>query len=101
MKQLDADDRAEQLSALGFAERLDADGRAEQLNVSFQEGYIEDLATAGVADKSVDVVVSNCVVNLSPNKPKTLQEIFRALKEGAEFYLSDVYASHRVPPELK
>ena len=82
MKQLDADDRAEQLSALGFAECLDADGRAEQLNVSFQEGYIEDLATAGVADKSVDVVVSNCVANLSPNKPKILQEIFRALRRA-------------------
>jgi len=70
-------------------------------NVTFLDGYIEDLAAAGVADKSVDIVVSNCVVNLSPDKPKVLREVFRILKEGGEFYFSDVYASRRVPPELK
>lgn len=69
-------------------------------NVTFLEGYMEDLAVAGVADNSVDVIVSNCVVNLSPDKPKVLREAFRVLKEGGEFYFSDVYASRRVPPEL-
>lgn len=70
-------------------------------NVKFLDGYIEDLATAGVSDNSVDVVVSNCVVNLSPDKPKVLREVFRILKQGGEFYFSDVYASRRVPEELK
>lgn len=70
-------------------------------NVSFLDGYIEDLAGAGVADNSVDVVVSNCVVNLSPNKPQVLREVFRVLRDGGEFYFSDVYASRRVPKELR
>jgi len=69
-------------------------------NVSFVQGYIEDLAAAGIADASVDLVVSNCVVNLSPDKRRTLGEIFRVLKPGGELYFSDVYADRRVPPEL-
>ncbi|MDX3406095.1 methyltransferase domain-containing protein [Streptomyces sp. ME02-6977A] len=49
-------------------------------NTDFRHGYIEDLAGAGIPDASVDVVVSNCVVNLSPDKPRVLSEIFRVLK---------------------
>lgn len=70
-------------------------------NVEFKKGYIEELDTLGIADESIDVVVSNCVVNLSFDKPKLLQEIFRVLKPGGELYFSDVFTSRRIPAELK
>jgi arsenite methyltransferase len=70
-------------------------------NVTFLEGLIEDLAALGIADGSVDVVVSNCVANLSPNKPKLFSEIMRVLKPGGELYFSDVFADKRVPLELQ
>ena len=70
-------------------------------NVEFVQGYIEDLSAAGIADNSIDVVVSNCVVNLSPDKNKVLSEILRVLKPGGELYFSDVYADRRIPQSLK
>lgn len=69
-------------------------------NVRFVQGYIEDLAAAGIEDSSVDLVVSNCVVNLSPDKHRALSEVFRVLKPGGELYFSDVYADRRVPAAL-
>lgn len=70
-------------------------------NVDFLEGQIEDLAALGIADASIDVVVSNCVVNLSPDKPRLLREIFRVLKPGGELYFADVYADRRLPDALR
>lgn len=70
-------------------------------NVDFRKGYIEDLASAGIEDDSVDVVISNCVVNLSPDKERVLAEVFRVLKPGGELYFSDVYADRRVPAALR
>ncbi|TXK99213.1 methyltransferase type 11 [Methylococcaceae bacterium CS5] len=70
-------------------------------NVEFKQGYMEDLAAAGVADNSVDLVVSNCVINLSPDKRQVLSEILRVLKPGGEIYFSDVYADRRIPQALK
>lgn len=67
-------------------------------NVAFHQGFIEDLAM--IADASVDVVVSNCVVNLSPYKDRVLAEVARILKPGGEFYLSDVLADRRLPAEV-
>ena len=69
-------------------------------NVIFVEGYIEDLEAAGVAANSIDVVVSNCVVNLSPDKERVLGEIFRVLKPGGELFFSDVFADRRLPQPL-
>lgn len=69
-------------------------------NVDFREGYIEDLAALDIADDSVDVVISNCVINLSPQKRRVFSEIFRVLKPGGELYFSDVFADRRVPAEL-
>lgn len=69
-------------------------------NLDFREGVIEDLGAAGIADASVDVVISNCVLNLSSDKSRVLAEIFRVLKPGGELFFSDVYADRRIPPEL-
>lgn len=65
-------------------------------NVAFHEGYIEELK--GIADGSVDLVISNCVLNLSPRKDLVLKEVFRVLKPGGEFLFSDVFADRRLPP---
>jgi arsenite methyltransferase len=70
-------------------------------NVEFLHGHIENLAAIGIADGSIDVVVSNCVINLSPEKPRVLAEIFRVLKPGGELYFSDVFADRRIPAELR
>ena len=70
-------------------------------NVRLACGYIEDLAAVGIESGSVDVVVSNCVVNLSPDKPRVFAEVFRVLKPGGELYFSDVFAGRRVPAELQ
>ncbi|MDH4318054.1 MAG: methyltransferase domain-containing protein, partial [Desulfobulbaceae bacterium] len=72
----------------------------EKPNVEFRRGYIEDLAGSGIADESVDVVVSNCVINLSPDKSKVFSEIQRVLKPGGELIFSDVFAGRRIPPEF-
>lgn len=70
-------------------------------NMEFRKGYIEFLDKAGIAQNSVDVVISNCVVNLSPNKRKVLEGVYAALKEGGEFYFSDVYADRRLPDHVR
>ncbi len=69
-------------------------------NVKLLSGYIEDLAGAGIASNSVDLVVSNCVINLSPDKRRVFSEALRVLKPGGELYFSDVFSGQRVPPEL-
>lgn len=70
-------------------------------NVRFLEGYIERLGELGLEDASFDVIVSNCVINLCPDKAAVLREVFRLLRQGGEFYFSDVYADRRVPAALR
>ena len=72
-----------------------------QPNVEFRHGFIEDLNSAGIADNSVDVVVSNCVLNLSTDKAATYREIFRVLKPGGEMYIADVFSDRRIPEVLR
>ncbi|MBF0623434.1 MAG: methyltransferase domain-containing protein [Magnetococcales bacterium] len=72
-----------------------------EANVVFHQGYMEDLAALGIADGSVDVVISNCVLNLAPDKRAVFGEIFRVLKSGGELYFADVFAGRRVPADLQ
>lgn len=66
-------------------------------NVEFREGDIEDLP---VENNSVDVVISNCVLNLLPSKDRIFHEIYRVLKPGGHFCISDIVLQGELPPEL-
>ncbi|XP_053712775.1 arsenite methyltransferase-like [Synchiropus splendidus] len=70
-------------------------------NVSFVQGYIEALSEAGLQKNSFDIIISNCVVNLSPDKKRVLAEAYNVLKDGGEFYFSDVYSSDRLTEVIK
>ena len=67
-------------------------------NVEFRSGEIEELP---VLDDSVDVVISNCVINLSPDKRSVYREIYRVLRPGGRISISDVMLSGRLPEELR
>ncbi|OUS24501.1 methyltransferase type 11 [Gammaproteobacteria bacterium 45_16_T64] len=69
-------------------------------NVTFLKGYIEKLDELDFEDGYFDVIVSNCVINLSPDKDAVLASVQRLLKPGGEFYFSDVYADRRVPDSV-
>ena len=70
-------------------------------NVEFKQGYIEELDKLGLEPASFDVIVSNCVINLSPDKAAVLNGARSLLKPGGEMYFSDVYADRRLPESVK
>jgi arsenite methyltransferase len=67
-------------------------------NVEFAEGEIEGLP---LPDASVDVVISNCVINLSPDKPQVFREVYRVLKPGGRMIVSDIVLNRPLPPQFK
>jgi SAM-dependent methyltransferase len=70
-------------------------------NVRFIKGYIEKLDELGLEPESFDVIVSNCVVNLSTDKAAVLKGVHGLLKPGGEMYFSDVYSDRRVPENVR
>ncbi|UCE01189.1 MAG: arsenite methyltransferase [Chloroflexota bacterium] len=67
-------------------------------NVEFRKGFLEQLP---VEDGSVDVIISNCVINLSPDKPAVFAEMFRTLKPGGRVSVSDIVSSGELPEQIK
>jgi len=67
-------------------------------NVEFREGEIEHLPVEGA---SVDVVISNCVINLSPDKPQVFREVFRVLKPGGKMMVSDIVLNRPLPESYR
>jgi SAM-dependent methyltransferase len=69
-------------------------------NVAFQKGHIERLDELELPEAGFDLIVSNCVINLSTDKVAVLRQAHRLLKPGGELYFSDVYADRRIPSAL-
>lgn len=70
-------------------------------NIEFKQGYLEKLEDVDLEDEEFDILVSNCVINLTADKRAVLREAFRVMKDGGEMYFSDVYADQEMSEEIR
>src|SRR5262249_46727713 len=87
-------DMTDEMLALARENQL----KAGVQNVEFLKGEIENIP---LPDNSVDVIISNCVINLSADKDRVIQEAFRVLKPGGQFAVSDVVVRGDVPQQIR
>lgn len=78
-----------------------ARANAEKLSISNVEFRVGEIEKLPVSDSSVDVVISNCVINLSPDKSAVFGEIYRSLKPGGRIVISDILRSGEIPEEIR
>lgn len=91
-------DMTEEMLSLAGAAKAEVAGRLGYDNVEFKKGFLEDIP---LPDATADVVISNCVINLSPDKRQTLHEIFRILKPGGRLVVSDIVTDEAIPVAIK
>jgi len=100
---------AESVGSTGFVYGVDiSDGMLEKARLNAQKlqilnvGFIQsDLENIPIPDATADLIISNCTINHASNKLKVWKEIYRLLKEGGRFVVSDIYATQPVPEQYK
>ena len=91
-------DMTEEMLSLARAAKAEVADRLGYDNVEFKKGFLEDIP---LPDAAADVVISNCVINLSPDKRQTLHEIFRILRPGGRLVVSDIVTDEAIPVAIK
>ncbi len=91
-------DMTEEMLHLAEVAKATVASRLGYGNVEFKKGFLEDIP---LSDATADVVISNCVINLSPDKRQTLHEIFRILKPGGRLVVSDIVTDETIPVAIK
>jgi len=91
-------DMTDEMLHLANEARAEVAGRLGYANVEFRKGFLEQIP---LDDGVADVVISNCVINLSPDKRMTYQEIFRILRPGGRVVVSDIVTDTAIPPGIR